>query len=57
MKKIYIIPTLNIVSVDVQHMLAASIKVGGDKVSNSEDIGFVKGDEGDEEYWEFDWQE
>ncbi len=57
MKKIYVIPTLNIERVDVQQMLAVSIKVDSDKkASNSEDIGFVKGENTDEEYWDFEWQ-
>ncbi|MCR4995459.1 MAG: hypothetical protein K6A32_08850 [Bacteroidales bacterium] len=44
MKKIYVIPTLNIESVDVQQqILAGSIKVDGEnKVESSTDIGFVK---------------
>ena len=54
MKKSYIVPSLQIVETSISQMIATSIKVGG-KVSNNENIGFVKGDDasGEEEgFWE-----
>lgn len=39
------------------HLLNNSIKLGGDKVSDSSDIGFVRKKDDDENFWEFEWSE
>lgn len=43
MKRTYISPVLQVVETTVSQMIAVSVKVGG-TVNNSEDIGFVKGE-------------
>ena len=52
MKKNYICPALQVLETTTFEMLAVSIKVGG-AVDKSEDVGFVKGENHNEESGEF----
>ena len=54
MKRTYISPVLQVVETTVSQMIAVSVKVGG-TVNNSEDIGFVKGENTSDEnggFWD-----
>lgn len=59
MNKKYIAPSMFACTIVGQQMLAESLKIGGsgEKVNNSADIGFVKGDKGRDNYdvWKDDW--
>lgn len=59
MNRKYFSPALKITFIEAQNLLAESIKVGGsnEKVSNSSDIGFVKGNSSPNNHnvWNDDW--
>lgn len=59
MKKKYLNPSLETIVISEAEMIAQSMKLGGsnEKVSNSNDIGFVKDNSGSQDYdvWKDDW--
>ncbi len=57
-KQIYISPRASAYKIMGKAIISTSVKFGGSKVSNSEDIGFVKeqnSQSGDNNVWDDEW--